>query len=51
MMRMKEMTDKLQARTRQYTGENLTGLDYNDLIELEHRLEIAADKVRNRKVG
>ncbi|KAL5731696.1 hypothetical protein ACHQM5_004400 [Ranunculus cassubicifolius] len=49
IMRMRDQTDKLQASMRQYTGENLSVLDYNDLNQLEHQLEMSVEKVRSRK--
>ncbi|PIA41670.1 hypothetical protein AQUCO_02200241v1 [Aquilegia coerulea] len=49
MLRLRDQTDRLQASIRQYTGENLTALDYNDLNELEQQLEVSVDKVRARK--
>ncbi|KAI3905555.1 hypothetical protein MKX01_036464 [Papaver californicum] len=39
MTRMKHETDKLQANMRQYTGEDLRDLCYNDLDQLELQLE------------
>ncbi|KAF5189912.1 Mads-box transcription factor [Thalictrum thalictroides] len=49
MLRLRDQTDRLQASIRQYTGENLAALDYNDLNELEQQLEVSVDKVRERK--
>ncbi|KAF9588978.1 hypothetical protein IFM89_017657, partial [Coptis chinensis] len=49
MMRMRDETTQLQASMRQYKGENLASLDYNDLHQLEEQLEVSVNKVRARK--
>ncbi|KAF8390892.1 hypothetical protein HHK36_023191 [Tetracentron sinense] len=49
MTMMRNETDKLQASMRQFTGEDLTTLPYNDLHQLEQQLENSVNKVRARK--
>lgn len=47
--RMKHETDKLQAKMRRHTGEDLNDLRYDDLEQLELQLENSVNKVRARK--
>lgn len=51
MTMLRKETYRLELSMRRYTGEDVTSLPYEDLDQLEQELELAVNKVRDRKVS
>ncbi|KAM1305754.1 hypothetical protein ACFX2F_023246 [Malus domestica] len=48
--KMRRETHHLELSLQRYTGEDLSCVRFEDLVELEHQLEASVNKVRARKV-
>lgn len=50
LRKMRRETQSLELSLQRYTGEDLSCVRFEDLVELEHQLEESVNRVRARKV-
>lgn len=50
LRKMRRETHSLELSLQRYTGEDLSCVRFEDLVELEHQLEESVNRVRARKV-
>jgi len=51
MAMLRQESLRLELGIQRYLGDDMKGLQFDDLTKIEHELEISLAKVRNRQVS